>query len=164
VGVVLVAALVAMLLLAVLVTLSSRSRSPARLGYRRQPDGTWTRVAGPVHVTWRKPGRFTVRTGYYAATDFVAEPRDGGDDGPYAFPCGVESLDARFRFWSERPPFAKALLGAPAVGEAMCAFPPKTRISLRGDELVVESPAGSWADHERVVVLAREIARSARPG
>lgn len=153
-----------MLLLAGLVSLSSRSRNVGKLGYEPQPDGTWTRVVGEVHVRWRKPGRFTVRTGYYAATDFVAEPRDGGDDGPYAFLCGVDALDERFRFWSERPPFAKQLLADPAVGEGMCAFSRKTRISLRGDELGVENPGGSWSDHDRVVRLARAIAQSVRPG
>lgn len=142
---------------------SGGTRHLRRIGYKRQPNGSYTRVVGAVRVEYRTVGRWTVRTGYYASTDFVAEPKSGDPPGNYAFESGVEALDDRFWFWSERPPYAKPLLGKVPVQEAMLDFPAGTVITLQGDELVVKVTRRQWKNHERVVRLARAIAMSARP-
>jgi hypothetical protein len=156
---------VALGLVAVLVAWlnSGGARGLRRLGYKRQPNGTWTRVVGDVRVEYRAVGRWTVRTGLYASSDFVAEPKRGRRHGEYTFESGVPALDRRFWFWSERPPFAKLLLERPSVQKAMLAFPRAALITLKGDELVVQVKRRQWPNHERVVRLARAIAASARP-
>ena len=144
-------------------SLRARRRSLRRMGYKRQPNGTFTRVIGEIRVEYRRHGRWIVRTGLYAASDFVAEPKSRRKQGDYAFECGVDALDARFWFWSERPPFAKLLLGKPKVVEALRAFPDGVTITLHGDELVVQDPRAFWANHDRVVRLAKAIAAASRP-
>lgn len=155
---VLLAAVGATALLALL--LGRDRRQLRRLGYKRRRNGSWTRVSGAMHVEFRPPKRWVVRTGVYVAADFSAEPRTGVAPPGYAFECGNERLDQRFWFWSERPTFAKTLLADPRVAAAMLALPAKV-IALRGDELSVEVRRSKHRLHKDVLTLARAIASTA---
>ncbi|MEQ1502356.1 MAG: hypothetical protein ABMB14_09000 [Myxococcota bacterium] len=137
-----------------------RRAAVTRLGYKRQPNGTFTRVLGAMRIEFRvlsRGGRWVVRTGIYVAADFVAEPRTGTEPPNYAFDTGDDALDARYWFWSERPPFARALVTRPAVRDALTALPAGS-VALRGDELVIELRDRRRWTHDAVVAVARAIA------
>jgi hypothetical protein len=116
------------------------------MGYLRRGDGTWTRVVGPVRVTFRPKREWVVRIGGYLKADF----RTDGEDG---FAAGHATLDRRYRFSSDRAPFAKELLADPGVQRALVALG-ADRISFRGDELTVWARRPHRGLHDGVVRLA----------
>lgn len=155
--------------IAVLLTLQwvhrVRSATPLRrLGYLPGPNpDEWTARLDRVQITWRPMSGFRVRLGVYSAAQLRMVPRDApialaGE----AFELGDPELDARWRFSSEAPVYARELLVRPAVLEALRRLPPAP-LALRGDELAVDVRRRyvKRSAHDAVLRVAHAMATAA---
>lgn len=128
----------------------------AALGYRARRDGTYTRVAGPVAVTFRPPGRWTARIGVVPGVAFTLVPRrsPAPADG---FEVGHPDVDRWFHAGSSRGAHARLALTSPAVVDALRPLAHAT-ITFVGDELDLVSPRPGAATHRQVLALAAALA------
>jgi hypothetical protein len=139
-----------------------RPASLRRWGYLPGPEpGEWTARLDPMAITWRPGIGFKVRLGVYKSAELRMRPRGADPRRADSFDSGEPELDARWRFASESPAYARELLARPGLISALRSFP-ALPVDLRGDELIVEVRKRSVprSVHDAVLQLALALAET----
>jgi hypothetical protein len=158
--------LLAVLIAAVQLIATLPTRRLRKMGYKLDREtGRWVKLVDRMRVTWVPNTGWIVRIGVYGTAELRLERRGTRRRGGFpaeAFATGFQDLDDKYVVLSERAPFAKELLAHTEIRKAFLAVG-AARMSLRGDELVIDRSKPSAVIDKRVIRLAEAIARSIRP-